>query len=145
MMQRNSMRFTAVTTVLAALLYFPAHALAVDEASIPTEGVTQGEFAMWLVEAAGAEGKLPPAALAQDAIQLLSDLGIKPKDGWDADKKLTQKDLADMLGLSEKEAQGKSWADLVQELVQNVTDTIAQISATSQAGVSPSVSPGGGR
>ena len=138
-----SKRLLSVMTVAGIVSLFSFSAIALEDADVPEEGITQGEFALWLVEAAGAEGKLPPAALADDAINLLQKLGVKPKEGWSADKKLTKKDLVEMLGLTEKGAEGKSWLDLIKMLVQFVVDTIEQISATSQGGVSPSVSPGG--
>ena len=115
--------------------------MAVEDADIPIEGITQGEFAMWLVKAAGIQGRLPPAALQQDAINLLYNLGFNPHEGWDKDKKLTQDDLIDILGISMKEAEGKSWEDIIKLLVQAVRDIVQQINAIAGASGSPSVSP----
>ncbi len=121
-------------------------ASALDDSDIPAEGITQGEFAMWLVEAAGAEGSLPQAALQQDAINFLTNLGIEPKDGWDADKTLTKENLAEMLGLTPEQASGKSWSELIKDLVQNLINILNSMAATNAAAqVSPTVSPAGSR
>ena len=136
-------KFSTLALLLTGLFTYSAHAL--EDADIPTEGITQGEFAMWLVKAAGAEGNLPPAALQDDAIKFLTKLGIQPKEGWDADKKLTKKDLQQMLGVSDKDAEGKSWAELIKQLVDFLINALNQLAAINSNNVSPSVSPGGGR
>jgi hypothetical protein len=129
----------AAVTVMLSLVVFSAGVQA-DE---PTEGMTQGEFAMWLVEEAGLQGQLPPAALQSDAMTLLSNLGIQPEGGWNADAEITTGDLAYMLGISESEAAGQSLAELAEALVDAVVTAAAQAGATSVGGTSPTISPSG--
>ncbi len=130
---------------LIVLGLFSGRVWAVEDEDIPAEGITQGEFALWVVEAAGVEGKLPPAALASDAVKFLQNLGVKPKDGWDSEKKLTSKDLVEMLGLADKDASGKSWTELIKMLITNIGTAVEQLGVNSDSSVSPSVSPGGSR
>ena len=141
--------FTASTILFLSTILLPLTGMAAENPGVPAEGVTQGDFAMWLVDAAGLQGQLPPAALNSDAINLLSNLGIAPKDGWDADKKLTRDDILEMLGVSKDQAaklSEKSWEELIEMLVENVINVASQVSTTaSSSSVSPSVSPGGSR
>ncbi|HNV87159.1 MAG TPA: hypothetical protein PKL97_09405 [Candidatus Omnitrophota bacterium] len=69
----------------------------------PTEGMNQGEFALWLVKAVGAMGKLPTGANAQDAFDFLTGLGMVPQGGWQADGTVTKAFLASLLDLPESE------------------------------------------
>lgn len=116
-----------------------------QDSDIPQEGVAQGDFALWLVKAAGAEGNLPPAALQEDAMKYLRDLGIQPKDGWDKDAKLTKKDLIYMLGLEKKEGEAKTWNELVMALVDFLVNLLNQLTAISDNSVPPTISPSGTR
>ena len=136
-------RTSVLAIFLTGLFTFSSHAL--EDADIPQEGVTQGDFALWLVKAAGAEGNLPPAAMQDDAIKYLRNLGIQPKAGWDADKKLTRKDLLDMLGLSDKEGEGKTWNELVMALVDFLVNLLNQLTAIGDNSVPPTISPSGTR
>ncbi len=143
----KSMQVLGLSVVVLALLSFASPmAFALEDSDIPAEGITQGEFAMWLVEAAGAEGSLPQAALQQDAINFLTNLGIEPKDGWESDKTLTKENIAEMLGLTTEQASGKSWSELIKDAVQNLTNTLNSMATTNAAAqVSPTVSPAGSR
>jgi hypothetical protein len=67
------------------------------------EGMTQGEFALWLVKAVGALYKLPPGANAQDAFVFLSRLGMVPQGDWQADEKISKEFLASFLDLKADE------------------------------------------
>ena len=83
------------------------------------QGMTQGEFALWLVKEAGAIRQLPVAARAEDAVDFLRKIGVVPKDGWDLDKEVDDAFLRSFL--DEKDATG-STDDLLRkitELVEN--------------------------
>ncbi len=80
----------------------------------PKEGMTQGEFAVFLVEVLDAQGFLPEAAVVNDDIVFLEGLGIEPPGGWEADKVLTRDDLVYMLGL--KKAGKLTFAELLDML-----------------------------
>ncbi len=76
------------------------------------EGMTQGEFALWLVKEIGALSKLPPSALGQDAIDFLTNLGVAPENGWKKDEALTANILKSILGGGD-DTKGLSFNDLV--------------------------------
>ena len=63
-----------------------------------TQDMTQGQFALWLVQAIGALDKLPPAATADDAVDFLLQLGVYPEGGWKKDEKISTEFLASLLG-----------------------------------------------
>jgi len=96
-MNRNFLKVLMVA-VFAFCFMFSAVAQAA-----PTEGMAQGDFAIWLVKAIGAMGKLPSGANAQDAITFLTDLGMVPQGGWNPDGKVTKDFLASLLDLTEQE------------------------------------------
>ncbi|GEM_PF-1556658 len=89
------------------------------------EGMTQGDFALWITDAIGAKSKLPPAADGKDAIDFLTQLGSIPEDaGWAKDEPMTKELLASLLEDPEK-ASGLSWDELVdkvRERVQGIFD-----------------------
>ena len=62
------------------------------------KGGTQGEFALWLVKAAGASKSLPAAPTAQDAIDFLRKLGVAPAEDWDVDKTVDEAFLRSFFG-----------------------------------------------
>ncbi len=117
----------SVFALLAFLFAYPITTQAVEL----KEGMTQGEFALWLVRAIGAlqepdpqhgigiKSKLPPGANADDAINFLTELAVVPKDGWKKDEPITKELLADLLG--DPEAVNLDFSDSVkkvQEFVQ---------------------------
>lgn len=102
-----------------------------------TEGMHQDEFAMLLIEELGAEKLLPPAAVVVDYFALLKEFGIEPVDGWDTEEVITKEDLIYMLGLSDKDAQGLSFEDLLEKLMDRLADVLAI-----RSDVRPPVSPG---
>jgi len=79
------------------------------------EGMPQGDFAMWLVDAIGAKSKLPPAADAKDAIDFLTQLGSIPEGGWQKDEPMTNELLASLLEDPEEGA-NLSWEELVDKV-----------------------------
>ena len=95
--------------VLGLLLVMPATSQA-QEIELK-EGMTQGDFALWLVKAIGAQSKLPPAGQAEDAIYFLTQLGSVPEGGWQKGEALTKEALASLL--DEEGAANLSWDDLV--------------------------------
>lgn len=106
--------------VLVLFLAFPTLVQAEGPAA-PAEGMTQGQFALWLVKAIGAQSKIPPAAVAEDAIAFLTKLGLVPEGGWQKDAELTKEALASMV--DDPNAANLSFNELVNKLrdqVQNL-------------------------
>ncbi|HPR04479.1 MAG TPA: hypothetical protein PLP82_11270 [Deltaproteobacteria bacterium] len=68
-------RVTFVLIILAALLL-------AGPASAQDEGATQGDVALYLSQMLALE--LPEGATAEDAINALTDMGIAPAGGWNA-------------------------------------------------------------
>gem|GEM_PF-6356647 len=95
-MSRNTFKMISVFVVCLMMA-------SVCFAAQPTVGMNQGEFALWLVKAVGAMGKLPTGANAEDAFDFLADLGMVPQGGWQADGTVTKEFLASLLDLSEEE------------------------------------------
>jgi hypothetical protein len=79
-----------------------------------SENMSQGDFALWLIKAIGAQTNLPPAATSEDAIKFLVELGIVPEDGWQKDKPISTKFLAELMGKDESEVSGMSFEELVE-------------------------------
>jgi len=99
------------------------------------EGMTQGDFALWLVQAIGAQAKLPPAGGADDAIYFLTQLGAVPEGGWQKDDEMTTEALADLLG--DEDSANLSWDDLVEK----VRDHIQEIFDERKLGTFRALSP----
>ncbi len=96
--------------------------------------MTQGEFALFLVGLLDAEGLLPDAAVENDAIEFLEDLGIEPEDGWKADEPLTREDLVYMLGVE------KAGELTIYELIEMLKERLSEMLWT-RSGLRESVSP----
>ena len=90
---RNPIK-TALSFIMVCLVATSAMA-AVPELS---EKMTQGQFALWLVNAVGASSKLPAIPTEQDAVDFLMKLNISPKDGWKKNAPITKEFLASLLG-----------------------------------------------
>lgn len=101
------------------------------------EGMTQGDFGLWLVKAVGAQAKLPPAATGEDAIAFLSGLGVIPEGGWQKDELITNELLAGLLSDSE----GSSNLSF-DELVEKVRQHVQSIFDEAQLGVFRAMSSG---
>jgi hypothetical protein len=91
----------------------PAPTHAKDEVrAVPElkEGMTQCDFARWLLYAIGATrsegcgpgpetlGKVPPAHQGLGALEFASNIGMHPEGGWECEAPVTRKWLADILG-----------------------------------------------
>ena len=90
------------------------------QAANPPQGITQGEFALWLVKEAGAIRQLPTAASAQDAIDFLRKLGVVPNEGWKKDEKVNEAFLKSFF--DDSETAGKdfdSLVNLIRDLVES--------------------------
>lgn len=124
-MRRKSVT-VGLVLVFAFLLVLPALSQAVEL----TQGMTQGDFALWLVKAIGAESKLPPAYGAEDAVNLLTQLGSIPEGGWQKNEEMTAGALAGLLENAD-EAGNLSW----DELVEKVREHIQKIFDNRQLGV----------
>jgi hypothetical protein len=97
-MKRNLLTVLLVTLFAFAFILNPlAHAEL-------KEGMSQGEFAIWLVKAVGAMYKLPPGANAQDAVDFLTNLGLVPDGDWQVDGIVDKQFLISFLNLSQEEA-----------------------------------------
>ena len=112
-----SLGFMFFSGILLTTLPTPVHA----EQGMPTQEWTQGQFALWLVEAAGAISKLPPAATGVDAITFLNKLGVAPEGGWKKDEKITKEFLLSLLGDDKEGAEGLSFEDLIKRVQDRVT------------------------
>ena len=97
---------------LGLFLALPANSHAQIELQ---EGMTQGNFALWMVNAIGAMSKLPPAATSEDAIKFLTGLGFVPEGGWQKGEPMTKEALASLLEEGE-DVSNLSWDDLVQKV-----------------------------
>lgn len=114
---KNLTLSVGILFVLAILFAFPGTSRAEIELK---EGMTQGDFALWLVDAIGGLSKLPPAAQGEDAIKFLTDqLGIAPEGGWKKDDPMTKELLASLLEKPEEGA-NMSWDDLVKKVQEHV-------------------------
>ncbi|MBI2167222.1 MAG: hypothetical protein HYU34_03125 [Candidatus Omnitrophica bacterium] len=82
------------------------------------EGMSQGDFALWVVKAIGAQTKLPPAATGEDAIKFLTSLGIIPEGGWQKDEALSNEALASLS--DDPEAANLSFNELVEKIRDHV-------------------------
>ena len=82
------------------------------------EGMSQGDFALWVVKAIGAQTKLPPAATGEDAIKFLTSLGIIPEGGWQKDEVLSNEVLASLS--DDPEAANLSFDGLVEKVRDHV-------------------------
>lgn len=92
-------------------------------------GLTQGEFALWLVKEAGAIRQLPTAASADDAIDFLRGLGVVPEQAWKKDEPVNEQFLRSFFDA--EEAAGKNF----DELVQMVSNLIENRFSTANPGV----------
>lgn len=131
-MKRNALCL-GLSFVIALFLAFPSPSKA--EIAELKEGMTQGDFALWMVQAIGALGKLPPGAKGDDAIKFLggnidprsgqsSGLGIIPEGGWQKDDPMTKELLTGLLE-DPKDGAGLSWDDLVDKVrkrIQSIFD-----------------------
>ena len=111
-----------IVFALGLFLTFPATLQAEDL----KEGMSQGDFALWLVKAIGAQTKLPPAATGEDAVKFLTSLGVIPEGGWQKGDPLTKEVLASLLEKPEEGA-NLSFDDLVKEVLKRVTDKFQEI------------------
>ena len=86
------------------------------------EGMTQGQFALWLVKAIGAQSKLSPAATEDDAINFLLGLGVYPEGNWDKDAKISNEFLASLIGEEPGSSTFQELANKVKDYVRNLFD-----------------------
>ena len=94
-MRRHALSLGILFIVGLFLVAAPAlHA----ESGMPTKEWSQGQFALWVVKAAGALSKLPPAATGADAVAFLTKLGLVPEGGWKKDEKIDEAFLSSLLG-----------------------------------------------
>ena len=100
---------------LISVIFFAVFALmypAISQAELK-EGMSQGEFALWLVKEVGALSKLGPAATDQNAIDFLVSLGIAPKEGWDKNGTVDKDFLISLLGDEAGDLSNLSFDELV--------------------------------
>lgn len=84
-----------LAAILACFISISSATAAIPDLS---ESMTQGQFALWLVNAIGASSKLSAAPTEQEAIDFLKKLNVIPTDGWDKDTVISKKFLASLLG-----------------------------------------------
>ncbi|HLD50025.1 MAG TPA: hypothetical protein VJC08_02380 [bacterium] len=84
--------------------------------------LTQGEFALAILQEAHAIDRLKENALGQDAIDFLTSLGIIPHpDGWDANKPV---DEAFLRSLVQDSPAGASLEEIIQSIVSAIESSI---------------------
>ena len=113
-MTRKTVAF-GILFVFALLLTLPGS----SQAQELKQGMTQGDFAVWLIKAIGAESKLPPAFGPEDAINFLTQLGSIPEGGWKKNEEMSTEALASLLEKPE-EGSNLSWDDLVQKVMDHI-------------------------
>ncbi len=117
-MKRIILSLGILVFAFGLFLAFPATSHAQPELS---EGMSQGDFALWLVKAIGAQSKLPPAAGSEDAIEFLTKLGVIPEGGWQKNEPISKELLASLL--DDEGAENLSFEELVARVrvhVQNI-------------------------
>lgn len=118
-MTRKNVAF-GMLFVFALLLTLSGSAQAEDL----QQGMTQGDFSVWLIKAINAQDKLPPAFGPEEAINFLTQLGSIPEGGWQKNEEMTTQALASLLENSD-EVTGLSWDELVEKVrehIQNIFD-----------------------
>lgn len=141
-MRRNLFKSGGVLCVIALLLALPGSVLA-QEVELK-EGMTQGDFALWLIKAIQPELQnlsepehasvkpsvnflVNPAADAEDAVKFLTDqLGLVPEGGWQKKEVLTKEALASLLEKPEEGA-NLSFDELVEKVLKRVRDKFQEI------------------
>ena len=123
---RRQLVTLGILFVLGLFMTLPATSHAEVELQ---EGMTQGDFALWLVKAIGADSKLPPASVAEDAVKFLTDLGVVPEGGWQKGEPMTKEALASLL--EDEDAANSSW----EELVEKVRDYVQALFDERQLGI----------
>lgn len=109
-------------SLVAWLAFFLVLPVTLQAAIELKEGMTQGDFALWIADAIGAKSKLPPAADGKDAIDFLTKLGSIPEDaGWAKDEPTTKELLASLLE-DPKEGADLSWDDLVKKVREQIQE-----------------------
>lgn len=132
-MRRNLFTPAVVWFVLALFLALPGTLQAQDIEL--KEGMTQGDFALWLVKALGAQNHflqagetnpkaavnllVNPAAGPEEAIKFLTELGSVPEGDWKKNEPITTEWLAGLLEKPE-EATNLSFDDLVAKVLEEV-------------------------
>jgi len=124
------------TLSILALMVFISCSLSYAALEDFNANMSQDDFAMLLVQELEMERLLPASAVVTDFFDLLSEMGIEPEDGWDIDGVITGDDLAHILGLSEDEAAGMSFGELVAMLLDRAADVL-----WARTGTRPAVSP----
>lgn len=141
-MRRHLFKSTAVI-FLSAFLFALPNALHAQEIELK-EGMTQGDFAFWLIKAiqpqlqalpagqhtgvtASVNFLVNPAAGPEEAITFFSALALAPLEkGWQKDEPLTNEVLASLLEKPE-EGQGLSFDELVEKVLNRVRERFQEI------------------
>ena len=120
-MKRYILSAGILLIVFGLFFAFPATSHAQEELQ---EGMSQGDFALWLVKAIDAQTKLPPAATGEDAVAFLTKLGIIPEGGWQKDETITNELLTSLL--DGEEGTGQSFDELVEKVREHVKNAFNQ-------------------
>lgn len=137
-------RYILCLSVLVSLALFLAFPVALQAEVELEEGMTQGDFAFWLITAiqpqlqaltsgqhagvaASVNFLLNPAAGAEEAIKFLTDqLALVPEGGWQKDEPLANEALASLLEDPEEGA-GLSFDELVEKVLRRVEEKFQEI------------------
>lgn len=120
-MKRHILSAGILLIVLGLFFAFPVTTHAQVELQ---EGMSQGDFALWIVKAIDAQSKLPPAATGEDAIAFLTKLGIIPEGGWQKDETITNELLTSLL--DGEEGSGLNFNELVEKVQDHVKNVFNQ-------------------
>ena len=141
-MRRHLFKSTAAV-FLSTFLFALPNVVHAEEVQL-AEGMSQGDFAFWLIKAiqpqiqglpsgqhAGVTPSvnflLNPAAGAEEAIKFLTDqLALVPEGGWQKDEVLTNEALASLLEKPE-DGQGLSFDELVEKVLERVRERFQEI------------------
>lgn len=125
-MRRHILSWGVLFFFIVGFFVTAAPTTSLAQSGAPTEEWSQDQFALWVVKAAGAISKLPPAATGSDAIAFLTKLGVIPEDGWKKDEKMTKEFLLNLLGDDSEGAEGLSFDDLIQRIQDRVNTLVNQ-------------------
>jgi hypothetical protein len=125
MNNRIRILFATLFTTGLLLASFPAHAqesepAAADETA-ETQGISQGDFAVKFATKIGLWAGISRPLTPSKAISLLTEIGVSPFGGWDAEKLMTPGDLARMI------VQALDELDEIEEAEQDNPETTAYI------------------
>lgn len=107
------------------------------------EGMNQGDFAIFLVQALGAQGFLPTAATTQDYFDFLEKIGVVPLKGWDANGAVKKEELCYMCNAGAQDCEQATIGELLEKLKRFLGDRTRRggLANYNSEGTAPPISP----